>query len=74
MKKLLMLISITIAGQSCSAIQGLMEGLQKDLSGKKTNVTTTREVTTVGCDRETGKCKEITETYRTTKKTKIVEK
>lgn len=73
MKKLLMLISITIAGQSCSAIQGLMEGLQKDLSGKKTNVTT-REVTTVGCDRETGKCKEITETYRTTKKTKIVEK
>ena len=73
MKKLLMLILITVAGQSCSALQGLMEGLQKDLSGNKTNVTT-REVTTVGCDRETGKCKEITETYRTTKKTKIVEK
>ena len=73
MKKLLMLISITLAGQSCSTIQGLMEGLQKDLSGNKTNVTT-REVTTVGCNRETGKCKEITETYRTVKKVKIVEK
>lgn len=73
MKKLLMLVLITVASQSCSAIQGLMEGLKKDLTATKNNVTT-REVTTVGCDRETGKCKEITETYKTTKKVKIVEK
>lgn len=73
MKKLLMLISIIVMGQSCSAIQGLMEGLKKDITTTKDNVTT-REVTTVGCDRDTGKCKEMTETYRTVKKVKIVEK
>ena len=73
MKKLLMLISIIMMSQSCSAIQGLMEGLKKDITATKDNVTT-REVTTVGCDRDTGKCKEMTETYRTVKKVKIVEK
>lgn len=71
MKKIIMVGIIAVLGQSCSALQGMMEGLKKDLN--PSNVTT-KEVTTVSCDRETGKCKEMTETYRTVKKVKIVEK